>query len=143
MIHTGFTVASTAAAMKFYADLLGFHEFWRGSSDDKELSWINMRVPDGEDYVEFMLYRDPPSAQRLGTMNHICLVVPNIEKAADELKQRAASTGYTRAIEVRTGKNRKRQCNLYDPDGTRVELMEPDTVDGKPTPSSTAVPPRP
>src|SRR5215472_1797823 len=66
MIHTGFTVASASAAMKFYADLLGFREFWRGSSDDKELSWINMRVPDGDDYVEFMLYRDPPTAQRLG-----------------------------------------------------------------------------
>ena len=143
MIHTGFTVASTGAAMKFYADLLGFREFWRGSSDEKELSWINMRVPDGDDYVEFMLYRDPPAPERRGTMNHICLVVPDIQKAADELKQRAAQTNYTRTIEVRTGRNRKRQCNLYDSDGTRVELMEPDTIDGKPTPSSTAPPPRP
>ena len=33
--------------------------------------------------------------------------------------------------------------NLYDPDGTRVELMEPQTVDGQPVPSSTAPPPRP
>ena len=28
-------------------------------------------------------------------------------------------------MEVRTGTNRKRQMNLFDPDGTRVELMEP------------------
>jgi lactoylglutathione lyase len=39
------------------------------------------------------------------------------------------------------GKNRKRQVNIYDPDGSRVELMEADTVDGKPTPSSDAPPP--
>jgi hypothetical protein len=57
------------------------------------------------------------------------------------LKQRAAETGYTRAIAIQTGVNRKRQINLYDPDGTRIELMEANTVDGKPAPSSTAPPP--
>jgi lactoylglutathione lyase len=45
-------------------------------------------------------------------------------------------------LEIRTGTNRKRQLNLYDPDGTRLELMEPHTVDGKPAPPSTAAPPR-
>ena len=143
MMHTGFTVGSVSAAMKFYADLLGFREFWRGSSDGTELSWINMRVPDGDDYVEFMLYRDLPSQERRGSANHICLVVPDIEKASELMKQRATATGYTRPIEVRTGRNRKRQSNLYDPDGTRVELMEPSTIEGQPAPPSTAPPPRP
>jgi hypothetical protein len=31
--------------------------------------------------------------------------------------------------------------NLYDPDGTRVELMEPFTADGKPVTPSAAPPP--
>jgi hypothetical protein len=31
---------------------------------------------------------------------------------------------------------------LFDPDGTRVELMEPKTIDGKPAPSSALPPPR-
>jgi lactoylglutathione lyase len=44
-------------------------------------------------------------------------------------------------MEIRTGVNRKRQINVFDPDGTRVELMEPNTVDGVPAPSSTAAPP--
>ena len=39
--------------------------------------------------------------------------------------------------------NRKRQINLYDPDGTRIELMEANTVDGKPAPTSIAPPPHP
>ena len=39
--------------------------------------------------------------------------------------------------------NSKRQINLYDPDGTRIELMEPNTVDGKPAPDSTAPVPHP
>jgi lactoylglutathione lyase len=45
-------------------------------------------------------------------------------------------------MEIKTGINRKRQLNLYDPDGTRIELMEGRTVDGKPTPPSSAPPPR-
>jgi hypothetical protein len=49
---------------------------------------------------------------------------------------------YTRPMEARVGVNRKRQLNLYDPDGTRIELMEWNTIDGKPTPSSQAPPPR-
>ena len=49
---------------------------------------------------------------------------------------------YTRPLEVRTGINRKRQINLFDPDGTRIELMEPNTIDGQPAPSSTLPPPR-
>jgi len=31
---------------------------------------------------------------------------------------------------------------LFDPDGTRIELMEPNTIDGQPAPSSTLPPPR-
>ena len=61
-----------------------------------------------------------------------------LEKAAAILKQRAAQIGYTKPIETRIGMNRKRQLNLYDPDGTRVELMEPQTIDGTAAPASTA-----
>lgn len=140
--HTGFTVGSVSAAMKFYADTLGFREFWRGSSNGTELSWVNMRVPDGDDYVEFMLYRALPPPAARGSQNHICLVVPDMQKAIDELKKRAPAAGYTKPIEERIGRNRKRQANLYDPDGTRVELMEANTIDGQPAPSSNAPAPR-
>ena len=67
--------------------------------------------------------------------------MPDIEKAVATLESRKARAGYTRGIEIKTGVNRKRQANLFDPDGTRVEIMEPNTVDGKPAPSSTAPPP--
>jgi lactoylglutathione lyase len=49
---------------------------------------------------------------------------------------------YTRPLDPKVGVNRKRQLNLYDPDGTRIELMEWNTIDGKPAPSSQAPPPR-
>jgi len=141
ILHLGALVGALEPAMKFYRDVLGFQEFWRGSSSGKALSWVNMRVPDGDDYLEFMLYDQPPDARRRGVMEHVCLVTPDIEKAVAALEARRARSGYARPIEVRVGTNRKRQANLYDPDGTRIELMEPDTVDGQPTPSSSAPPP--
>lgn len=143
LLHAGIIVGPLERAMKFYRDILGFQEFWRGSSaGSQDLSWVNMRVPDGQDYVEFMLYREPPSAVRRGTMSHVCLMVPDVDKAVALLESRPARKAYARKLEIHTGVNRKRQVNLYDPDGTRIEIMEPDTIDGKPAPPSTAPPPR-
>jgi len=140
--HVGITVAKLDESLKFYGELLGFQEFWRGSKEGKVLDWVNMRVPDGQDYVELMLYNEKLSLARFGSLNHICLEVDDIEKAAANLERRPARKNYTRTLEVKTGTNRKRQLNLFDPDGTRSELMEPKTVDGKTVPSSTALPPR-
>ena len=142
-LHVGILIGDLARATSFYGGILGFEEFWRGSAaSSPTLSWVNMRVPDGTDYLEFMLYGEKPPPDRRGTAHHLCLLVPDAAKAIAELESRPARNQYTRSIELRTGINRKRQVNLFDPDGTRVELMEPDTVDGKPTPSSTLPPPR-
>jgi lactoylglutathione lyase len=85
-----------------------------------------------------MLYETLPPAAERGGKNHSCLEVPDVARAAALLEQRRARTGYARPIEVKVGVNRKRQANLFDPVGTRVVLMEPDTVDGQSAPPSTA-----
>jgi unsaturated rhamnogalacturonyl hydrolase len=139
--HVGFLVGNSEKSSAFYHDLLGFKEIWRGSSTPSELSWINMQVPDGGDYVEFMLYSKLP--ETFGTRNHVSLVVPDAQKAIAVLQARPAYKTYGKQLETHVGKNGKRQVNLYDPDGTRVELMEPNTVDGKAVASSTAPPPSP
>jgi lactoylglutathione lyase len=144
ILHLGIIVGDVPASMKFYGDVLGFSETWRGSRSGTELSWINMKVPDSGDYVEFMLYRERPAPSARGTQHHICLEVADLAKAQALLEARPDRASYPRPLEPRVGTNRKRQLNLYDPDGTRVELMEPGTVDGRPTPSSTApLPSRP
>jgi len=66
-----------------------------------------------------------------------------MDAALKTVQSRATAAGYAREMEIRTGVNRRRQLNLFDPDGTRTELMEPRTVDGKPTPVSPAPPPIP
>jgi catechol 2,3-dioxygenase-like lactoylglutathione lyase family enzyme len=140
--HIGVLVGSLAPSLKFYGETLGFKETWRGGPNPKLLSWVNLRVPDGQDYLELMLYDKLPPPEERGGKNHICLVVPDIQKAVARLEARPARKSYPRPIEIKVGVNRKRQANLFDPDGTRVELMEPDTIDGKPTPPSSAPPPR-
>lgn len=143
MMHVGIIVTKLDAELKFYEDILGFQEIWRGSHSGTELSWINVKVPDGDDYVEFMLYKEAPSPTQRGTAHHIALEVSEVSAAVASLEAKDYYRDvYKRKIEIHTGINRKRQANLFDPDGTRAEIMEPHTIDGKPTPSSTAPPPR-
>ena len=138
MMHAGVIVTNVPPALAFYAEKMGLREFWRGSArDSKYLSWINMRLPEGDDYLELMLYPELPPGDRRGSAHHLCLEVPDIELARAAIEGSPARTSYTRPIEIRVGVNRRRQLNLFDPDGTRSELMEPRTVDGVPPVSST------
>lgn len=139
MTHTGLIVTDLDPEYRFYTKVLGFTETWRGSSDGKTLSWINLKMPDSTDYVEFMLYKEAPEPTKRGSAHHICLVVPSVPEAVAKLKARPYAATYKRLLEDdHVGRNRKRQSNLFDPDGTRTELMEPTTIDGTVTPSSTA-----
>lgn len=142
--HAGFMVADLATSLKFYQDVLGFTEFWRGSADGKTLSWVNLKVPDGDEYLELMLYdpANPPNADRIGTLNHICLEVEDAAATEMILRSRPLPAACKATSALRTGRNGKRQINCYDPDGTRTEIMEPRTLDGQPVPSSQAPPPK-
>jgi lactoylglutathione lyase len=128
--HIGFTVRSLNSSLAFYRDVLGCTETWRGSGDGKSLSWVNMKLPDSDEYLELMLYDESLSRERLGILNHMSLEVDDVGTAVEILTERAASGLYEKPIQPRTGINRKRQLNLFDPDLTRAELMDAVTVDG-------------
>jgi lactoylglutathione lyase len=100
-----------------------------------------MKLPESDDYIEFMLYGEKPSVDRMHTLNHLSLEVPDVAKAEQVLKARTLPPGCKATTELKVGINRKRQINTFDDDGTRVEIMEPNTVDGKVTSSSDAPPP--
>lgn len=123
ILHVGITIADQAAADKFYKDVMGFSEIWRGGRDDQTLNWINMRVPDGTDYIEYMLTTGKPTRQQLGSSHHVALLVPDMQKALETLRQRVDDPAKIRSPQV--GRNRRWQLNLFDPDGSRAELMEP------------------
>lgn len=142
MPHVGIKVGDLDAAMRFYGDILGFKEIYRQSADGRVLSWVNMQVPDGRDYIEFMLFDEPPDIDRLHTMHHICLEVEDIMAAHLVLKDRPLPAGCKHPTRMKLGKNGRWQINCFDPDGSRVEIMEPDTFNGEPIPASDAPPPK-
>ena len=117
ILHAGILVGDLAAAMHFTRDILGLREIWRGSSDGKTLSWVNLQVPDGGDYIEFMLYRNLPAPAHRGVEHHIAVEVRSVAAALASLQARPYRQTYTRPLDPRTGINRRRQLNLFDPDG--------------------------
>jgi catechol 2,3-dioxygenase-like lactoylglutathione lyase family enzyme len=141
MSHAGIMVRHLDAALRFYRDILGCVVTRRGSGNGKVLSWVNLRVPDGTDWVEFMLYDGKPTLAKLGVNHHFCLVVPDAAQAGETLRRRPLPPGARLLPDVSVGNDHKRKIQAYDPDGTRLEFMEPATVDGLPAPSSTAPPP--
>ena len=70
------------------------------------------------------------------------LVVDDVAVSGKILQDRKLPEGFKLPTQMKTGINRKRQINYYDGDGTRIEIMEPKTVDGLPVPSSNALPPK-
>jgi catechol 2,3-dioxygenase-like lactoylglutathione lyase family enzyme len=121
LIHAGIVVKDADTENRFYKDVLGFHVYWHGGMKEGQTDWMAMQVPDGTDWIEYML-RVPADANKRtrGVMYHVSLGVPSVAEAAKQLEKR----GYSGFEEPKIGKDGKWQLNLYDPDETRVELME-------------------
>ncbi len=123
LIHAGFIVRNREAEDHFYKDILGFHIYWHGGMQPDHTDWVAMQVPDGTDWLEYMLNVDAkPSLQLTGVMNHISLGVSDMKKAQAKLESHGWKPHGDEHAQM--GKDGKWQLNLYDPDFTRIELME-------------------
>jgi catechol 2,3-dioxygenase-like lactoylglutathione lyase family enzyme len=121
LIHAGFVVHDRAAEDRFYRDLLGFHLYWYGGIEDTGTNWVDMQVPDGTDWIEYMLNVSSDADHHTnGVMNHIAFGVLDIKAVEELLQQNHSKPGE----EPKIGRDGKWQLNLYDPDETRVEFME-------------------
>lgn len=124
MIHTGFVVYQRDAEDGFYRDILGFRLYWHGAdkpgtSDD----WVAMQVPDGTDWLEYMLNQPQHMDLELtGVMNHISLGVADMKKAEAIMESHGWKAHGDDQPEI--GKDGKWQFDVFDPDLSRVELME-------------------
>jgi len=124
IIHLGVTVKDRGAADHFYKDILGFKLQWHGGMKDTDTDWVAMRVPDGKDWLEYMLNVHNPDPQLLGVMHHLSLGTPSVKDSYAEILKR----GMQGVEKPQVGRDGKWQLNLYDPNLTRVELMEPKPV---------------
>ncbi len=122
IIHAGYIVHDRAAEDAFYRDLLGFHLYWQGGMVEGRTDWVSMQVPEGTDWIEYMLDSGPtPSAKQLGVLNHFSLGVAKMDDAIVALN-RNGCTG-AECSKTQMGRDGKVQLNLFDPDLTRVEYM--------------------
>lgn len=124
IIHAGVVARDRAALDRFYKDLLGFHLYWEGGSGPGHTDWVMMQVPEGTDWLEYMLYLPAsPSRGQLASAYHFS---PGVVSVAD-LGKRLKEKGWVPSAEERPpllGLDGKWQLDLFDPDGTRVEFME-------------------
>jgi catechol 2,3-dioxygenase-like lactoylglutathione lyase family enzyme len=137
IIHVGFIVHNRALEDGFFRTVLGFRPYWQGGMRDDTPTWVSQQVPDGTDWLEYMIVGTPEghgipegmSAASLGVLNHFSLGVPNAEAAYTLLWNGDRLSGQSNLPKI--GRDAKWQLNLLDPDGTRAEVMEFHAI-GKP-----------
>jgi catechol 2,3-dioxygenase-like lactoylglutathione lyase family enzyme len=136
LFHAGFVVRDLQLMKHYYMDQLGFRLYWRGGfkdlptgtpEKDSDIDWFEIQVPNGSDWIEFMLnILANADHQELGIQNHFCLGVPNMEKALEQLHKNGLALDSKFADDKsEIGRDGKWQFDIFDPDLTRVELMEP------------------
>ena len=130
VIHAGFLVHSREAEDKFYRDLLGFRPYWFGGMKDDKIDWVSQQVPDGHDWLEYMVSGGPGtgipstmSQQTLGVLDHFAVGEHSVPDTFKKLvaENRLGNGRHDQAPKI--GKDGKYQFNMYDPDGIRAELM--------------------
>ncbi len=123
MIHTGFVVYHRDAEDHFYRDVLGFRPYWHGGMKDGDTDWVAIQVPEGTDWLEYMLNQpEHMDLQLTGVMNHISLGVADMKKAQAIMESHGWKSHGDEQAEI--GKDGKWQLDVFDPDLSRVELME-------------------
>jgi len=121
LIHAGFVVKDMQAENRFYRDLLGFRLYWYGGFKDDGIDWYELQVADGPDWIEYMLnIRANADHKELGIQNHFSLGVKDVHAAAKQLR----SNGLQTFDGPEVGRDGKDSLDAYDPDNTRIEVME-------------------
>ncbi len=129
IIHVGYLVHSKPAEDAFYRALLGFRPYWFGAMQPEHLDWVSQQVPDGHDWLEYMLVATAPTSPSTTSMP-TSSASSTTSPSASPIWRQAVTTLIAEDRESprhdgpQMGKDGKWQANLYDPDGTRVELME-------------------
>jgi catechol 2,3-dioxygenase-like lactoylglutathione lyase family enzyme len=118
-LHVGYRIRDPEALDRFYKDILGYRLIWKGGSRDDRFDWISMAVPDGNQWIEYMVNTGTPSPRQLGVLNHLALGTLDIEGAHKQVVER----GYADKAAPSIGRDGRWLMHLYDKDLTRTEFM--------------------
>lgn len=124
IMHAGYMVRNRAALDHFYKDVLGFHLYWQGGNPDTRTDWVMMQVPNGTDWIEYMLNLPAePTLSQLGSADHLAPGVVSVARLQAKLEAKGWQPETGKDPKV-LGVDGKMQLDLHDPDGTRIEFME-------------------
>lgn len=119
ILHVGVRVVDPAKADAFYKDILGFRLQWKGGSTDSHIDWISMMVPDGHDWVEYMVREAAPTPQQLGVLHHYALESLDLQ----EVYKTVVARGYQPPKAPSIARDGRWLLQLYDKNYTRTEMM--------------------
>lgn len=131
IIHVGFLVHSREKEDTLYRAILGFKPYWFGGMKDDKIDWVSQQVPNGHDWIEYMLTSGPSgsgipaqiSQHQLGVLDHVAIGENSVDEAYNTLKSEGRLEGVQCDKGTKIGKDGKGQFNMYDPDEIRSELM--------------------
>ncbi|HKA02131.1 MAG TPA: VOC family protein [Candidatus Solibacter sp.] len=119
MLHLGVWVVDPVKADAFYKDVLGFRLQWKGGRSDDRFEWISMMVPDGHDWIEYMVNGSRPSPKSLGVLHHYALESLDLQEVYKTVVER----GYKPPQEPNIARDGRWLLQLYDKNYTRTEMM--------------------
>lgn len=118
-LHVGYRIRDPEKLDGFYKDVLGYRLIWKGGNRDDRFDWISMAVPDGNQWIEYMVNTGTPTPRQLGVLNHLALGTLDIEAVHQQVVERRYGDKAVPAI----GRDGRWLMHLYDKDFTRTEFM--------------------
>ena len=118
-LHVGYRILDPQKLDAFYKDILGYRLIWKGGNRDDRFDWISMAVPDGNQWIEYMVNTGTPTPRQLGVLNHLALGTLDIEAVHQQVVER----GYWDKAVPAVGRDGRWLMHLYDKDFTRTEFM--------------------
>jgi catechol 2,3-dioxygenase-like lactoylglutathione lyase family enzyme len=123
-LHVGYRITDPVKLDAFYKDILGYRLIWKGGGRDDRFDWISMAVPDGNQWIEYMVNTgqpNQPTIRQLGVLNHLALGTLDIETAHNKVVERGYSA--QQPFKPSIGRDGRWLMHLYDKDLTRTEFM--------------------
>lgn len=127
--HAGIIATNYEAAWHFYVDKFGCRESWSRKQDDGRPSIDHLNLPGASgDFLELSNRPRPVKRASAASIAHFAMTVPDAHAVSKLVLERGAK----HFLAPRFGMDKRWQFNLFDPDGTRTECMQPESPDGKP-----------
>jgi lactoylglutathione lyase len=118
ILQVGIRVGSLALSLRFYRDILGFQEVSRTAPSGTQPGSVVLRVPDGEDQIRLLLYREYPAPYQRIVENYVCLARSSLSTRTPDSPIRPQH----KVPAMPTSNAAEAGLDLYDPDGMHIRL---------------------